>query len=217
MKVLAIIPTNESAVRTFSAAYFKEAVESLENQTRPADAIYITGNVGSGFISNGCLADRLNDAIEKHPDCDAFFMLSDDDKLDPKFIEKTAGVMERAGVDIVYTDLRIFGNRNNRCRPPGRWNQEDIERNTVPYVTSLCTRRAWEKAGKYVAVPMFDWDFWWRCFYTGATAAYLPEPLFFYREHSNSSSAHEDLMRSRQSQLDRHNLLRPQYTGTQGR
>jgi glycosyltransferase involved in cell wall biosynthesis len=130
MRVLVVIPTHD---RT---EFYREAIDSVFMQTRQADELVVTGNVGPGVLTNASLADRINDAISRS-DCDAFVILCDDDQLKPDYIERTAKLMEESGVDIVYTDCTVFGDRDCEASALGEWNQTNIDRNTVPLVTSL--------------------------------------------------------------------------------
>jgi glycosyltransferase involved in cell wall biosynthesis len=196
MKALVVVPTFKNP------QYLDEALESVAGQTRPADELVIVH-------TNGDLVNYLNVSIERS-DCDAFVILADDDKLDPMFLEKTVREMEKRDVDIVYTDCHIFGDRNQLGGALGKWTQENIDRDTVPLCTSLCRKSAWDKAGRYVSVPYYDWDFWWRCFYSGATAHWLKEPLFWWRDHGKSGTRTENHVESRRFILNRHNKLREQ-------
>jgi cellulose synthase/poly-beta-1,6-N-acetylglucosamine synthase-like glycosyltransferase len=194
MKVLVVIPTQGKRPEMLA-----EAVESVKAQTVPVEYAIVCGHTP--------VADRLNSAIDKS-NCDAFVVLSDDDKLAPDFIEKTLAKLD--GVDIVYTDCVIFGRRNCKAHALGEWTKKNIDQNTVPLITSLCRKSAWEKAGKYADVPFFDWDFWWRCFYSGATAFWLKEHLWFYRDHEGQGGNSEDLAENRRIILERHAELKRQ-------
>lgn len=201
MKVLVVIPTHDRL------EFVGEAIASVKAQTRQADEMVVIGNVGPGVISDAPLADRLNQVVEGS-DCEAFVMLSDDDTLQPEFLARTVAEMEQRRVDIVYTNCLMFGNRDGVGCALGEWTRENIDRNTVPLVTSLCSKAAWRAAGGYVHVPLFDWDFWWRCFYSGASAFYLRESLWNYRVHRGQDSRSMDLQVARTFILARHEELR---------
>jgi hypothetical protein len=200
MRVLVVIPTCGDRPEMLA-----EALESVWGQTRPPDVVSIRERYVDGV--DIAIADRVNAAIEESG-CDAFLILSDDDKLDPMFIEKTVQTMEETGVDIVYTDCHIFGLNNCTGAALGNWTKENIDRNTVPLITSLCRTSAWLRAGKYFQTWFFDWDFWWRCFYTGATAYWLRQPLFWWRDHASGATRTENLTKSRQMALARFDQLR---------
>lgn len=200
MKTLVLVPTIPER-----SEMLREAIESVHWQTRAADEITVLPSIQNGKSIPFDV--RVNRAIERS-NCDAFTILADDDKLSTRFIERTTDAMEREGVDIVYTNCHIFGNRLAAGAALGEWNKENIDRNTVPLCTALCRKSAWERAGKYVAVPYYDWDFWWRCFYTGSTAYWLKEPLFWWRDHSASGTATENHDQSRSFILKRHEELK---------
>ncbi len=210
MTVLVVVATHD---RT---DFIDEALGSLHRQRRPADVVVVTGNVGPAAqsvrsavdICEDSFATRVNRAIAM-TDCDSFVLLCDDDALEPDFLLKTIAVMEQTGADIVYTDLRRFGGAHH-VMGALPWTAEQIELTTVPFITSLCRKRAWQRAGGYEDVPFADWDFWWRCFHTGATARHLPEPLLLYREHPGQAQYREDLAESRRVILERHNRIRAQ-------
>lgn len=201
MKVLVIIPTHDRK------EFYHEAIDSVARQTRKADELIVIGNVGPGVITDASLAERLNWAIEQS-DCDAFLILCDDDKLEPEYIERTSLGMELTGVDIVYTDCSFFGEREGRGGALGKWTKQNIDQNTVPLVTSLCSKAAWTRAGGFEDVAFFDWFFWWKCFYTGATAKWIKEPLFCYREHGTQTGKSQDLEANRRVVLARQQEFR---------
>jgi len=223
MKILAIVPTHDRL------EFIPAALASLERQTRPADEVVVTGNVGPGIINDKPFSARVNDAIE-HSDCDAFFILCDDDLLEPTFIEKTVALMEKTGADIVYTDRREFGSYDFhhatgimrliyatllrihailflRIVRAKRWTRRNIDRDTVPFVTSLCKKSAWRAAGGFEEAPFFDWHFWWKCFHAGATAVHLSEPLFLYRRSPGQDGNNMDHVQARRDMLAIHETI----------
>ncbi len=221
MKILVVVPIHDRL------EFIGEALESLARQTRLPDEVMVTGNVGvigealeslarqihplnesvRWTVTDDSLTVRVNAAIRESRS-DAFVLLCDDDKLEPSFLEKTSRMMERYSDDIVYTDLRRFGGATN-IMPALAWTEEQIELTTVPFITSLCTKKRWERVGGYEdGVPFADWNFWWKCFHTGASAIHLPEPLFLYREHPGQRQHHEDLEESRRILLEHHNRTR---------
>ena len=225
MKLLVVVPIHDRK------EFIGDALESLAQQARPADEIFVTGNVGvigeellalarrirpiadsvRWTLSEDTLAGRVNRAIEESV-CDAFTLLSDDDKIEPGFLERTSRLMERHADDIVYTDLRRFGGASN-LMPALSWTEEQIELTTVPFVTSLCSKKRWKIAGSYEDVPFFDWHFWWKCFHTGATAFHLREPLFLYRQHPGQDQHKVDLEEARRTLLKYHDEIRDKIRG----
>lgn len=211
MSVLVVVPTHD---RT---EFIDEALESIARQVRPADCVVVTGNRGPAAppsiqvtvdLNDDTFAVRVNRSIAASA-CDRFVLLCDDDALHPEFLGKTTTAMDQAAVDVVYTDLRRFGGAHH-VMVALPWTAEQIELTTVPFITSLCRKSAWQRAGGYADVPFCDWDFWWRCFHTGATAIHISEPLFLYREHPGQWQYREDLDQSRRIILERHDRIRAQ-------
>lgn len=215
MRTLVVIPVHDRL------EFLGDALASALRQTRAADEIIVTGNVWSDdqfsrylereanirhVISDDNLAARVNQAVDSSH-CDAFTVLSDDDMLEAAFLDKTVRAMERYSDDIVYTDLRRFGGATHVMHALP-WSEENIELTTVPFVTSLCTKKRWKIAGGYEDVPFFDWHFWWKCFHTGASAFHLAEPLFLYREHPGQHQYQENLEENRKVLLAYHNEIR---------
>jgi hypothetical protein len=194
LKVLVVIPTSGDRPEML-----EEAIASVEAQTVPTSYVVKQRYIDGIEIS---FSDRLNSAIHDS-DCDAFVILGDDDKLCPDYVEQTTDQMERRKVDIVYTDCWIFGDRDCLGCALGEWKKRNLERNTVPLCTALCRKSAWEKAGGYEDAAFYDWLFWWKCYRSGATAHWLKEPLFQWRDHGASGTRTEDLDRSRELLLQR--------------
>ena len=159
LKVLVVIPTQDTRPDMMAEAQY-----SIMKQTRQPSAVVVARG-------DGTLASRLNNAIGA-TDCDAFVILGDDDMLEPTFLEKTAGKMERDGVDIVATNYTHFGAESVTGGNPNHIS-----------VTSLFRKSIWKKAGGYADVPYFDWDFVLSCIEANAISTYLPEPLWRYRVH----------------------------------
>jgi FkbM family methyltransferase len=203
LRVLVVVPTHDRL------DFLSEALESLDKQTRKADQVTVTGNVGQGIITNAPLAHRINQAIEQS-DCDAFILLCDDDALAPGYIEKTVALMASSGADIVYTDTEFFGDLSlphygqERTRP---WSDE-IDRHNIASLFSLCRKSMWRKVGGWADVPLFDWDFWWRCFHADARTAYVPLPLARYRVHAGQETYRIDINKASAQARQRQSVLR---------
>lgn len=195
LRILVVIPTHDRL------DFIDKALQSIKEQTRQPDEIVVIGNVGPGIISHDSLCERLNFVIDRS-DCNAFIVLCDDDLIDRLFVEKLEKAMLENKTDIVYTDAQVFGEENYiwKCVD---WNKENINQNTVPPLTALCKKSVYLFAGKYQDCPYFDWDFWWRCFYIGATAFHIKEPLFLLRRHGMQLSKVQD-----------HNKVREQFLET---
>jgi len=193
VKVLCVVPVHD---RT---EFINEALLSLVRQTRTIDEVVVTGNLLPSEIDVDLLAcvarrsvheinghllhDRLNSVIGRS-DCEAYFVLADDDRVKPNFVERTATAIESA--DIAFTNYAHFGD-DDTVIEAGPWSSIDSA-NTLP-VTALVRKSVWEKVRGYQPVVYFDWDFWWRCWVAGASAYHIAEPLFEYRRHAGQTGS----------------------------
>ena len=203
MNTLVIIPTHD---RT---GFVDSAVASvLAQTTRPYD-ILVTGNVAPSLvaarvrceITEDSISTRVNRAIENSV-CDAFVFLCDDDLLSPLFLEYTEAAMSERNVDIVSTYQQGFGLQQTAWDTEV-WGAEIDTCNCIP-VTALCKKEAWRRAGGYRDDGVFfDWDFWWRCYRTGATRYTVKERLFMYRYHDSGAGGDTE---------ENRNLFRAQRT-----
>lgn len=149
----------------------KEALESIASQTRKFDEIIEISKPKDTW-------EKINISVGAS-DCDAFVVLSDDDKLATTFLEETSEMMEKNGLDIVSTFLQNFGDDNTIHGP---WDH--------PFMTTLTRRSIWKKVGGYdssIGIAA-DADFWFRCQKAGAKRENLGKPLFLYRKHKNQWS-----------------------------
>ena len=189
MKILIVIPTHDRL------QFIDEALGSLRVQTRWADFVTITGNVMPDtrdwelaaewfqLCRNGLpIEARLNQAIDDC-DCDGFLLLSDDDKLDPLYIERTAAVMESTGADVVTTSVCWFGDLAS------------IGKRSVfpimgePNISSLVRKESWAKAGGFKGVSYLDQDLWMSMRDVGCDRfVWVQETLFWYRIHEGQGS-----------------------------
>lgn len=199
MKILVVIPTHDRD------QFIGDALESLRLQTRKPDTVMVTGNViptGDDrllecandqvvLLKNDLPFDvRLNQAVAD-VQCDAYLLLSDDDKLDSRYIEKTASATKRGQADVVTTGVRWFGEDGE---PAASLMQRAMGRRVfqvpgMPHISSLVTKHAWELAGGYKGVSYFDQEFWREVKAAGGRLVWVQEPLFWYRIHDGQVSA----------------------------
>jgi len=145
-----------------------ETVESVYKQTRKPKEVIIVFPEREDETSWS----KFNRGI-KQSTADAFIPLADDDLLDPTYIEKTLGLMEQTGADIVATALTNFGD-DTGVHQPGRH----------PFGTALYTKKVWEQVGGYdetVGIAA-DADFGHQAQKLGKRVD-ISEGLFFYRNH----------------------------------
>ena len=180
--------------------YMDETLYSLYTQTvQPNEILY--------YHSKGYLNEKINKLVSIATG-DAILVLSDDDKLEETFIEKTSKIMQEKDVDIVYTDVQKFGKAANMMLA-GEWEESFFRVSTPVFITSLVKKSMFEKVGGWDNEQKYgDYDFWYRCFKEGATAYHLHEPLFMYRIHDNSGSNNMSHDEARNLFLNKHPELK---------
>jgi len=165
MTVSVIIPTQNTR-----PGMLAEAIESVEKQTVKPIEILIESIGKNGW-------EKMNVGVGKSKG-DCFIILSDDDKLDPTYIEKTVALMTKTSADIIATPLECFGDEIG-VHGVGQF----------PFFTALCRKSIWTKAGGWDDIgPSSDADFWYKCFELGGRMEILGEPLFKYRKHAGQES-----------------------------
>ncbi len=114
--------------------------------------------------------------------------LDSDDKIHPRFVEKTIGVN-----DIVSTRMETFGHecRTWRTKLPHDYpSYADLLIQNHINCCSLYKKDIWTLAGGYdeaMRDGYEDWEFWLRATALGFNITILNESLFFYRKHPTPS------------------------------
>lgn len=172
-----------------------ESIRSALCQTVPAHEIFI-------ICEQGPLNDlitRINYTIQNMTSTH-FVWLCDDDLLKPDFIEQTTAHID--GHDIVYTGMDLFGT-SNHIEHARQWG-EDIKHDTIPFISSLCSKEMFLKVGGFDHVVFCDWDFWWKCYEANARAYRLDLPLWSHRQHPGQSSNRINWQSCREEVLAKH-------------
>ena len=154
----------------------------LRDFQRPRTTVLSTDNQG--------LAAARNLAIE-HSQGKYICALDADDKLHPRFLEKTTAVLEAdPSVTFVSTWLETFGTeswvwRQERCDFP------TLLAECVVLTASPVRREAVDAVGGYdnrLSPGDEDWDLWISLVEQGFRGTILPEVLFYYRRRPGSMS-----------------------------
>jgi glycosyltransferase involved in cell wall biosynthesis len=189
--------------------YIDEAIQSIYAQTYKDYEIII---VDDGSTDPYTLK-QLNNISDQHPEIQIFYKensglsgaknygiersngeyivcLDADDKLAPKYLEKTVKLMDQKKSDNVAfatTWVQEFGLRDNIWRTSGF----DIPRlltTNVVHAGSIFRKDVWKEVGgfKNVGASYEDWEFWLNIVEKGYKWDIAEEVLFFYRIRKNS-------------------------------
>jgi len=178
--------------------YILETLDSLRKQTDKDFELIIVSDsdkdkyelLNDSFIKHVYLEKELHPALKINKGFSKskgkyITVLSDDDLLDPTFVEKMTQKMSE-GFDVVYSDMQVFGDREYACPASDEWTIQQFKISTVPYITSMVTREMFKSVGGYSVANYYDWDFWWKCFDHEASHYHIKELLFLYRCSNNN-------------------------------
>lgn len=148
---------------------FIEMMDSIKQQTlQPLEIIEM---VGEDYPMK-----RINAGIKKAKG-NYILVLSDDDKLHPRFLEITNSYMENN--DIVGTFIQQFGDLDGYHGPEKH-----------PFFSSLFRKSMWEQVGGFDEnmKQLSDIDFWIKCLKSGARWQTVPGTFYYYRVHEVQDS-----------------------------
>lgn len=134
---------------------------------------------------NGGISDARNYAIERASGSH-ILALDGDDMVKPGFLEKAYTAIQKEGVNLVTSNVHVFGHETKDWTP----NQFDTYYirydNSIPTLT-LYDKVLWEKTGGYKrAFPIVeDWEFFVNCTRYGLKVKRLEEFLFMYRSSTD--------------------------------
>jgi glycosyltransferase involved in cell wall biosynthesis len=115
--------------------------------------------------------------------------LDADDKLDSTFLDKMLRATELNPNFFAYCDMWLWSNGQTRHLPAEEFDLDLLLRRITFPCSILVHKSAWEKAGGYQeamtrAGGWEDWEFAIRLARLGICGRHVPEPLLFYRQHS---------------------------------
>ncbi len=158
--------------------------ELLDGYERPETTVLRTANRGAGAARNAGIRASGGEYV---------VCLDADDRLHPRYLEKTRAVLEADGggrLGFVTTWLRRFGAEDVAVRD-GAYSPAALASACTVHSASLFRRRAWEKVGGYrESLPGWeDWNLWLNIAGAGYRWEVVPEELFYYRKHGKTRSA----------------------------
>ena len=184
----------------------REAVDSVERQTRPASEIVVvddrssdlyTRQVLSGIENEGTHVLRIDggsasaarNAGARRTEAPLLVWLDADDALEPNYLELAAGRLDAdASLDFVTCAMQAFGAANYSWRPSPPTFVDAVSTGGVPHASTMIRRRVWEAVGGFdESLPTFELlDFWASVLERGGNGLVLDEPLLRYRVRAAS-------------------------------
>lgn len=199
---MAFVPSVSIVILSHRRHLMVEAWQSAVAQTAPDVQILVQ-------YAERAWPEKLNEAVNASRG-EFIVILCDDDLLDPTYVSRCLA-LAREGADIVYTDRRVWQDGTEPASgvhfrqhgeafsgPDCYWIQHDLDGfrlgSSLP-MTCLIRRSLWDRLdGHDPQMPHSDTEFWYRAVLAGAKCGYIPEPLFWYREHAAQSSRVNDQM-----------------------
>ncbi|HYA87064.1 MAG TPA: glycosyltransferase [Nitrospirota bacterium] len=119
-------------------------------------------------------------------------ILSADDKLHPRFVEKTVTILEQShDVAFVYTHAYMFGVKKGKIlsRP---YSIDTLKVSNYIFGTALVRSEAYRQSGEFDTnlLCLEDYDLWLTFAENGLFGSLLPEPLFYYRQQYQSRNVY---------------------------
>ena len=108
--------------------------------------------------------------------------LDSDDTLDVMYIEKCLITLEsNHNIDLVFTDMRMFGINNTFYRQAD-YNASELLHNNIVTTAAMFRKECWEAVGGFKSdIGYEDWEFWINLAEHGYFGHRIQEPLFNYR------------------------------------
>ena len=116
--------------------------------------------------------------------------LDADDYLSPEYLARTVPILAaNQRLSLVYVDSQMFGDQTGRWSI-GPYDFQRLCRENLFHYCVLLRRAAFDQVGGFDEENFGyyeDWELWIRLGKHGWDATQLPEPLFFYQSHKNTS------------------------------
>jgi glycosyltransferase involved in cell wall biosynthesis len=124
-----------------------------------------------------------------------FSTLGSDDLMHPLYVEACMGaLMTQPGASFAYTQMTLFG-AVHRLYPGLPFHPETLAENDYVPAAFVMRRSAFDEVGPFDAVipRCEDWDLLLSMAEHGMWGVFIPQPLFFYRQHRKSYNSHDFL------------------------
>src|SRR4030095_12527578 len=192
--------------------YLSECLESIRDQTFTdwqaivVDDASTTGDAESIVAKFGDTRFRLikhafnrgqgaarNTGIQAS-DADLVLPLDSDDLLHPTFLEVTTRILKaQPDVDCVFTEFQLFGASDQIWHFGIRPTEEMLTQQWIPGAGTLLRKRLWTAVGGYSEALQLkgneDWEFWIKAVRQNVKPFAIPQALYLYRRHPDSTTA----------------------------
>jgi glycosyltransferase involved in cell wall biosynthesis len=121
--------------------------------------------------------------------------LGSDDLMHPRYVEACMDALRaEPAASFAYTQMTLFG-AVNRLYPGLPFHPETLAENDYVPAAFVMRRSAFDNVGPFdVLIPRCeDWDLLLSMAEQGMWGVYIPQPLFFYRQHRKSYNSHDFL------------------------
>jgi len=140
------------------------------------------------YKKNGGLSSARNKGIQ-HAKGKYILPLDSDDKIHKSFLEKVIQVFEaNNNLELVCCRIQLFGVKNKELILPN-YSYKTLLLQNCFVASSVFKKSSWNRLGGYdEQLQSFeDWEFWIRLLRKNGQVHHIPEILFMYRKHKESS------------------------------
>jgi glycosyltransferase involved in cell wall biosynthesis len=143
-----------------------------------------------------------------------------DDVLAPTHLEKLVGALQaNPECGAAYSDYSLFDAVSRDMEFPVRDTRALLKEQWIPHPGTIVRRSLWEQTRGYCEDELFragneDWDYFLSVAEVGLKAVRIPEPLYFYRQHTTSITSTKFALADyvmRESMYVRHRHLFDRY------
>lgn len=116
--------------------------------------------------------------------------LDSDDVIDKTYIEKCVTILDaNKNIKVVYSKSLLFGSENGEWELP-KFNMKDFLMNNCIHISALHRKEDFAKVDGFDETLTFyeDWDLWIKLIDNDSQVYRIPEYLFHYYKHNDSSS-----------------------------
>jgi peptidoglycan/xylan/chitin deacetylase (PgdA/CDA1 family)/glycosyltransferase involved in cell wall biosynthesis len=186
--------------------WVREALDSVERQTRPAAEIVVVDDASTDLFTRQVLSRLEREGIcvvrgegrgasaarnlgARLTTADYLVWLDADDTLEPMYFAAAAAALDAdADLEFVTCAKRAFGAASYLWTPSRPTFVDAVSNGGVPHASTMMRRELWRRVGGFdEALPTFELlDFWASAIERGARGIVLPEPFLNYRVRPDS-------------------------------